>query len=52
MAIKRGGTSLSVASLNPEKYPTTTFDTDPKQVKREEALVVVVQGEHEKPVVL
>ncbi len=32
MAIKRGGTSLEVSSLYPDKYPTMNFDTDPNQV--------------------
>ena len=32
VAIRRGGTSLSITSLTPEIYPDMQFGTDPNQV--------------------
>ena len=32
VAIRRGGTKLTIANLDSKAYPTTEFDTDPKQV--------------------
>ena len=33
MAIKRGGTTLTVTSLYPDQYPDMHFDTNPGQVR-------------------
>ena len=32
VAIQKGGDKLEVGHLDPKKYPTQTFSTDPKQV--------------------
>ena len=32
VAIRKGGSKLTVTSLLPDKYPDMHFDTDPKQV--------------------
>ena len=33
VAIRRGGTQLVISNLVEDKYPTTTFPTDPNQVR-------------------
>jgi hypothetical protein len=33
VAIKRGGTTLTVTSLYPDQYPDMHFDTNPGQVR-------------------